>query len=137
MLLSLLSTQLSDGDMGTISMRTRLLSWWYPGSDDPRAAIKALNCLRSDFCMREVMYSIQFSSVAQSCPTLCDPMDCSTPGLPVHHQLQELTQTHAHRVSDAIQSSPPLSSPSPPAFSHSQHQVFSSESVLHIRWPKY
>ena len=68
------------------------------------------------------MYSIQFSSVAQSCPTVCDPMDCSTPGLPVHHQLPELTQTHAHRVSDAIQSSHPLSSPSPPAFNHPQHQ---------------
>ena len=68
------------------------------------------------------MYSIEFSSVAQSCPTVCDPMDCSTPGLPVHHQLPELTQTHAHRVSDAIQSSHPLLSPSPPAFNHSQHQ---------------
>ena len=58
----------------------------------------------------------QFSSVAQSCPTLCDPMDCSTPGLPVHHQLLELIQTHIHWVSDAIQPSHPLSSPSPPAF---------------------
>ena len=56
------------------------------------------------------------SSVAQSCPTLCDPMDCSTPGLPVHHQLPELAQTHIQRVSDAIQPSHPLSSPSPPAF---------------------
>ena len=59
--------------------------------------------------------SVQFSSVAQSCLTLCDPMNCSTPGLPVHHQLPEFTQTHAHRVSDAIQPSHPLSSPSPPA----------------------
>ena len=59
--------------------------------------------------------SVQFSSVAQSCPTLCDPMNRSTPGLPVHHQLQEFTQTHIHRVSDAIQPSHPLSSPSPPA----------------------
>ena len=58
----------------------------------------------------------QFSSVAQSCLTLCDPMDCSTPGFPVYHQLPELTQTHVHWVSDAIQSSHPLSSPSPPAF---------------------
>ena len=56
----------------------------------------------------------QFSSVAQSCPTLCDPMDCSTPGLPVHHQLLEFTQTHVHWVGDAIQPSHPLSSPSPP-----------------------
>ena len=54
--------------------------------------------------------------VAQSCPTLCDPMDCSMPGLPVHHQLPEFTQTHVHRVRDAIQPSHPLSSASPPAF---------------------
>ena len=66
-------------------------------------------------------YIIQFSSVAQSCPTLCDPMDCSTPGLPVHHQLLELTQTHVHQVGDAIQPSHPLSSPSL-TFSLSQHQ---------------
>ena len=64
----------------------------------------------------------QFSSVAQSCPTPCDPMDCSTPDLPVHHQLPEFTQTHVHWVSDAIQPSHPLSSPSPPAFNLSQHQ---------------
>ena len=62
------------------------------------------------------------SSVAQSCPTLCDPMSCSTPGLPVHHQLPEFTQTHIHRVSDAIQPSHPQSSPSPPAPNPCQHQ---------------
>ena len=66
--------------------------------------------------------SVQFSSVTQSCLTLCDPMDCSMPGLPVHHQLPELTQTHVHWVSDGIQPSHPLSSPSPPAFNLSQHQ---------------
>ena len=66
--------------------------------------------------------SVQFSSVAQSCLTLCDPMNCSTPGHPVHHQLPEFTQTHVHRVSDAIQPSHPLSSPSPPAPNPSQHQ---------------
>ena len=65
---------------------------------------------------------IQFSSVAQSCPTLCDPMNRSMPGLPVHHQLPEFTQIHVHRVSDAIQPSHPLSSPSPPAPNPSQHQ---------------
>ena len=64
------------------------------------------------------------SSVAQSCPKLCDPMDCSTPGLPVHHQLLELTQTHVHRVGEAIQPPHPLLSPSPPTFSVSQHQGF-------------
>ena len=66
--------------------------------------------------------SVQFSSVAQSCPTLCDPMNHSTPGLPVHHQLPESTQTHVHWVSDAIQPSYPLLSPSPPALNLSQHQ---------------
>ena len=64
----------------------------------------------------------QIRSVAQSCPTLCDPMNRSTPGLPIHHQLPEFTQTHIHRVSDAIQLSHPLSSPSPPAPNPSQHQ---------------
>ena len=63
----------------------------------------------------------QFSSVAQSCPTICNPMDCSTPGLPVHHQLLEFTQTDVHRVGDAIQPSHPLLSPSPPAFNLSHH----------------
>ena len=66
--------------------------------------------------------SIQFSSVAQSCLTLRDPMNHSTPGLPVHHQLSEFTQTHIHRLSEAIQPSHPLLSPSPPAPSPSQHQ---------------
>ena len=65
--------------------------------------------------------SVQFSSVAQSCLTLCDPMNYSTPGLPVHHHLPEFTQTHIHRVSDATQPSNPLSSPSPPALNPSQH----------------
>ena len=66
--------------------------------------------------------SFQFSSVVQSCLTLCDPVNHSTPGLPVHHKLQEFTQTHVHRVGDAIQPSHPLSSPSPPAPNPSQHQ---------------
>ena len=65
---------------------------------------------------------LQFSSVTQSCPTLCDPMNGSMPGLPVHHQLPEFTQTHVHRVGDAIQPSHPLSSPSPPAPNLSQNQ---------------
>ena len=79
----------------------------------------------------------QFSSVAQSCPTLCNPMDCSTPGFPVHHQLLELDQTHVYRVGDAIQPIhlccplllPPSILPS--------IRVFSNESVLPIKWPKY
>ena len=81
--------------------------------------------------------SVQFSSAAQSCPTLCDPMNCSTPGLPVHHQLPGSTQTHVHRVGDAIQPSHPLSPflllPSIPPST----RVFSNESTLHMRWPKY
>ena len=72
--------------------------------------------------MHNTFSSVQFSSATQSCPTLCDPMNCSTPGLPVHHQLPEFTQIHVHRVSDAIQPSHPLSSPSPPAPNPSQHQ---------------
>ena len=81
--------------------------------------------------------SVQFSSVAQSCLTLCDPMDCSMPGFPLHHQLTQRTQTHVHHVSDAIQPSHPLSSPSPPAFYLSQHQslfewVSSSHQVARV-----
>ena len=71
---------------------------------------------------QRALSSVQFSSVTQSCLRLCDPMNRSTPGLPVHHQLPEFTQTHVYRVSDAIQSSHPLSSPSPPAPNPSQHQ---------------
>ena len=80
---------------------------------------------------------LQFSSVTQSCPTLCDSMDCNTPGFLVHHQFPKLAQTHVHQVSDAVQPSHPLSSPSPPAFNLSQISVFSNESFLRIRWPKY
>ena len=81
--------------------------------------------------------SVQFSSVAQLCLTLCDPTNCSPPGLPVYHQLPEFTQTHIHRVGDAIQPSHPLLSllllpPIPPSI-----RVFSNESTLHVRWPKY
>ena len=87
--------------------------------------------------IQKIFWKIQFSSVAQSCQTLCDSMHCSTSSFPVHHQLLELAQTHVLRVGDAIQPSHSLSSPSLPAFSLSQHKVFSKESVLCIRWPKY
>ena len=86
---------------------------WWDGEGDGREVQKD-----GDICIS----SVQFSSVTQSCPTLCDPMNHSMPGLPVHHQLLEFTQTHVHRVGDAIQPSHPLSSPSPPAPNPSQHQ---------------
>ena len=78
-----------------------------------------------------------FSSVTQSCLTLCDPMNRSTPGLPVHHQLPESTHTHVHRVGDAIQPSHPLLSPSPLPSVFPSIRVFSNESALRMRWPKY
>ena len=84
-------------------------------------------CIRSD----------QIRSVAQSCSTLWDPMNRSTPGLPVHHHLPEFTDTHVHRVSDAIQPSHPLSSPSPLAPNPSQDQSLFQGSTLCMRWPKY
>jgi len=77
--------------------------------------------------------SLQFSSVTRSCPNLCNPTDCNTPGLPVHHQLSEFTQTHVHWVSDTNQPFHPLLLPS----IFPSIRVFSNESVLHIRWPKY
>ena len=80
---------------------------------------------------------IQFSSATESCPTLCNPTDCSTPGFPVHHQLPELAQTYWHQFGDAMQPAHPLSSPSLSVFNLPQHHVFSNESVLLIRWPKY
>ena len=80
--------------------------------------------------------SVQFSSVAQSCLTLCDPMNCSTPGLPAHHQLLEFTQTYVHQVGDAIQPSHPLSSLLLPSIPPSV-RVFPNESALRMRWPKY
>ena len=81
--------------------------------------------------------SVQFSPVAESSPTLCDTVDCSMPGFPVHHQLPEPAQTHVHWVDDAIQPSHPLLSPCPPPSIFPRIRVFSNESVLCIRWPKY
>ena len=79
-------------------------------------------------------HSVQFS---RSFMSLCDPMDCSMPGFPVHHQLPEFTQTHVHQVGDAIQPSHPLTSPSPPASIFPSIRVFSNESALCMKWPKY
>ena len=87
--------------------------------------------------MSQIYSSVQFNSVTQSCPTLWDPMNCSTPGLPAHHQLPEFTQTHVHRVGDAIQPSHPLSSPSPLVPIPPSIRVFSNRSTLCMRWLKY
>ena len=90
-----------------------------------------------DSSLKEYILYIHFISVAQLCLTLCDPMDCCTPCLLVHHQLLEFTQTHVHWVSDAIRSSHPLSSPSLMPSILSSIRVFSNESALHIRQTKY
>ena len=87
---------------------------------------------RPHYSVKVILIVFQFSSVPQLCPTLCNPMDCSTPGLPVHHKLLELTQTHLHWVNDAIQPSHPLLSPSPLTFNLFQHQgLFKWVSSLH------
>ena len=100
--------------------RTSVWNVIWPG----KGKLSEVKIKTTAFALMEFTHSSrQLSSVAQSCPTLCDPMDCSTSGLPVHHQVLEFTQTHVHWVGDAIQPSHPLSSPSPPAFNLSQHQV--------------
>ena len=121
-------------NLDTLLPRHRTLGW---GSGSPEVvgfSAGTAHGLYESRTQQEVasFHSVQFSSVAQSCPTLCDPMNRSTPGLPVHHQLPEFTQTHVHRVGDAIQPSYPLPSPSPPAPNPSQHQgLFQRVSSLH------
>ena len=108
---------------------------WYPLERDTNHSANGVmeKLLQEAHAWHPFLSSIiSISSVAQSCPTLCDPMNRSTLGLPVHHQLAESTQTHVHRVGDAIQPSHPLSSPSPPALNLSQHQgLFKWASSLH------
>ena len=96
-----------------------------------------INVLPKETLKQMIQLFNSVSSVAQSCRTLCDPMNHSTPGLPVHHQLPESTQTHVHWVGNAIQPSHPLSSPSPPAPNPPSIRVFYNESTLRVRWPKY
>ena len=100
-------------------LASKLISGWARSLVSPIALRKATWTAKLPL---ECVSSVQFSSVTQSCLTLCDPMNRSTPGLPVHHYLPEFTQTHLHRVGDAIQPSHPLSSPFPPAPNPSQHQ---------------
>ena len=107
-------------------------TWPCPSEQDSGSPSVSLSHQEPSISLLSLSKRGQFSSVAQSCPTLCDPMNCSTPGLPVHHKLPEFTQTHAHRVSDAIQPSHPLSSPPPPAPNPSQHQrLFQWVNSLH------
>ena len=112
-----------------------IVCWAHVFKQNQNQGPKAFAAPRNNLFLDGFIFSflpVQFSSVAQSCPTLCDLMDCSTPGLPVHHQLLESTQTHVHWVGDAIQLSHPLSSPSPPAFNLSQDQgVFQWVSSSH------
>ena len=105
-----------------------ILAWRIPWTEEP-SRLESWGHKESDTAnhththpVRWISFESQFSSVAQSCPTICDPMNRSTPGLPVYHQLLEFTQTHVHWVSDAIQQSHALSSPSPSTFNLSQHQ---------------
>ena len=119
-----------EGEKGQEKQQTAWESEQSSGSMLPTSGARGADyiiCLHphdSSYCyvVPTVLLSVQFSSVAQSCLTLCNSMNCSTPSLPVHHQLPELTQTHVHRVSDAIQPSLPLSSSSPSAPNPSQHQ---------------
>ena len=124
----------------TSTVYLRFDSWWSASEKHLKQVRLTGIILRSSLqqsiwaakCKGHSFHSLQFSSVAQSCPTLWDPMNCSTPGLPVRHQLPESTQTHVHCVSDAIQPSHPLSSPSPPPLNLSQHQsLFKWFSSLH------
>ena len=108
--------------------QARILEWvatsFSKGSSWPRdwTCVSHISCTGTVTMHSDINLGVQFSSVTQSCLTLWDPMNCSTPGLPVHHQLPESTQTHVHWVGDAIQPSHPLLSPSPPALNLSQHQ---------------
>ena len=110
----------SVGD--TRAIHCSVLAWIIPWTEEP-GRLQSIGSQRVGHSWaHKSLHMVQFSSFAQSCPTVCDPMNRSTPGLPVHDQLPEFTQTHVHRVSDAIQPSHPLSSPSPPAPNPSQHQ---------------
>ena len=116
---SVWASQVAAHGLSSCGMWDHLLHSMWDLSSLTRDLTRNLHCTVGSYPLDH-----QFSSVAQLCLTLCDPMDYSTPGFPVRHQLLEVAQTHVHPVSDAIQSSHPLSSPAPPAFNLSQHQSF-------------
>ena len=113
-----------------MTTHSSILAWKIPWIEKP-GGLQSMGFQNVDHVL------IQFSSVAQLCPTLCNPMNRRMPGLPVHHQLPESTQTHVRWISDAIQPSHPLLSSSPPALNLSSIRVFSNKLALCIRWPKY
>ena len=121
----------------TLIFQLHAASWVSPGKQGEESSMESWELIdQASMFYSSLLHSNiynQIRSVAQSCPTLWDPMNHSTPGLPVHHQLLEFTQIHVHQVSDAIQPSHPLLSPSPPAPSPSQHQGLSQ---WVMRWPK-
>ena len=124
-----------------IAHRTLLSVIWQPGWKESSGRMDThiciAECLLCSPAITTLLIGYQFSSVIQLCLTLCDPMDWSTPGLPVHHQFPELAQTHVHWVGDAIQPSHPFLSPSALPSVFPSIRVFSNLSVLRIRWPKY
>ena len=111
--------QFSEDYMTCLQLTLTASGWWIHCGVHEIWVGEPLSSMPFIFAISTI---IQFSSLTQSCLTLCNPMDCSMPGLPVHHQLPEFTQTHVHRVGDAIQPSPSMSSPSPLTFNLSQHQ---------------
>ena len=125
-----------------MATHSSVLAWRIPGMGEPGGLLSVgLHRVRHDWsdlaAAAASLFLPSVSSFAQSCPTLRDPMDCNTPGLPVHHQLLELTQTYVYQVGNAIQPSHPLSSSSLPAFNLFSITVFSNKLALRIRWPKY
>ena len=123
-----LLVEISQWEGSTVIINNMLFCWIFP----KKFSLLICHGMATFLSRHFVISSVQFSSVTQQCLTLCDPMNRSTPGLPVHHQLPEFTQTHVHRVGDAIQPSHPLLSPSPPAPNPSQHQsLFQWVNSLH------
>ena len=138
----ILTCSVAKGDLlwAYISHSSELGGALLGGAAPAPGALRKMKADHSPFpsCSKVIIEgSVQFSSVTQLCLTLFDPMDCSTPGLPVHHHLLDLAQTHGHRAGDATKPSHPLSSPSPLPSIFPRISMFSNVSVLPIKWPKY